>query len=1806
MKVFYAALFLILLHGIAHTQCAGFTLTVSDLQPPSCPNSSDGAITLSVDGAQGVVNYAWSEAGLSSPTIDGLAPGTYSVTATDEGGCQAVEMVVLEAVLVADAGLDITAYCGQDTVRLGSYQEYEVEIVENMFPIRIWNAAGQDVPYQLVPGKVGVGGAPSQPTWDTGFDGVTLVWEPVQGLPGEVVCIPLTGYNFTDIGNLRFEMSFDHPSLIYEGSASYNLANLGPGQFAQLSIDHALVDWGHPFSAGDTLQDGDTLFTICLLINEGETGSSTGPNITYQWTGPNGFSSDELYPLAAEPGAYTLRVTDTSQPDCWAEDEVEVLFVPDSLGVVLRDTLTPCLGQTVVLEPEISGGASPHSYLWSTGDTTQSITVSSSDTPADYALTITSADGCTGLASARVEAENTNPPVVTAPDRSFCPDQPVSLTAAATGGTMPYTFIWNDGFTTTSNNRIVTPTASTTYWVNVVDANGCRNNTAPDTAYLIQQPESQVDLGPDPYLCTPEQVTLFPMVTGPQAVAYEWSDGQAGQIAIVQPAQTSAYYLTITNSSGCFAIDTIVIHIGLQDLDITAPICDDNGTPANPDDDTFTFQATIDGNPGGSWFSNFGVTGSYGQSAIFGPLSISDGEATLTVVDGIDPSCNTSTVVQPPAPCSIPISCNITAEVTNFFCSDNGTPGNPADDSLHAFVAVEGGPGSGWNSNHPNGSGAYNSVAELVFAVADGVASLNVFDQDDPACDTTLVINPADFCGLPCNLEEVVQEIVCNDNGTPADTTDDSFTLEILVTGGPGSGWVEDSSGLSGDYGVPFTFGPYPADHGHVGLIFVDADDPSCFDIFDLYTPVPCIIDCQQNPILLNFDVVFPTCFGAADGEAIAIVEGGADGYTYQWSNGVTTAANTNLPGGAYNLTVTDVLGCQAIGGATIAEPPLLALDLQVTPVSCWGGSDGAIILFITGGTQPYTYFWTGPNGFFSTEFSLTNIPEGLYTVTVTDANGCSITETIEVLVADPIDLAFEIIQQPTCPTSNDGILMADATGGEGPYEYLWATGFIGPTHTGLGPGIYSVTVVDVNGCTGTGAIELEALLIADAGPGQAITCNDTDVVLDGSSSTVGPNILYEWTGPGGFISDQLTVTVSEEGTYLLQVTDSSQPGCTAEDIVEVLLDTVPADARIDVNYVSCDSIILSHPAFTNQTWVWTTPDGGTSTAQELGVTENGQYSLVATNLGNGCSAADSVLINLDPSICATLKGRLVRDTLPDCSPGLNEPGLSNWLMVIQGGGRVYYAVTQAGGYYEQSLPVGDYLVYPLLPNLLWIPCQNNYLVSLQAPGEMAVLDIPVVEAQPCPELSVNFSMPLLRRCWARSLFINYCNDGTAPAEDATVVVTLDDFFTFQSATAPLLSQDGNQYTFGIGDVAVNQCGSFIVYVEVSCDAMVGQSLCAEAKIFPNAPCFPPSPNWSGASLQVSGACEDGEVQFRVENVGAGDMSEPQPCIVIEDGVMLLTAPENLLLNSGESFTYTFPANGATYRIEVEQEPFHPGFSMPVAILEGCGENEQGTFSTGFVNQLGLDDIDPFIDIECREVVGSYDPNDKHGFPRGYGDEHYIYPGADIEYLVQFQNTGNDTAFLVVIRDTLSAFLDITSVHPGAASHAYTWDIDSNNILVFTFDDILLPDSSTNLAGSQGFIEFKIAQKENLPLGTVIENKAAIYFDINEPIITNTAFHTLGYDFIKLVSFTPEANIPELNISVAPNPMGEWALLQLAGWPGGEGLFELFGLQGRRLREQRFTGSAFRLERHGLPAGLYTFRIVDEQGRWGSGRLMIR
>jgi uncharacterized repeat protein (TIGR01451 family) len=346
-------------------------------------------------------------------------------------------------------------------------------------------------------------------------------------------------------------------------------------------------------------------------------------------------------------------------------------------------------------------------------------------------------------------------------------------------------------------------------------------------------------------------------------------------------------------------------------------------------------------------------------------------------------------------------------------------------------------------------------------------------------------------------------------------------------------------------------------------------------------------------------------------------------------------------------------------------------------------------------------------------------------------------------------------------------------------------------------------------------------------------------------------------------------------------------------------------------------------------------------------------------------------------------------------------------------------------------------------------------------------------------------------------------------------------------------------------------------------------------------------------------------VVFKVSNTGLFDMNVYASSIVIEDGVMLMDMPDSVHLDAGAFQDFVFPANGSTYRFETEQVPYHPHLGQPMAVVEGCGENGQGAISTGFVNQFSMNDDDAFFDVECREVVGSYDPNDKHGFPRGYGDEHLIYPGIDLEYLINFQNTGNDTAFLVVIRDTLSEHLDITSVRPGAASHPYTWDIDHDNTLVFTFDNILLPDSTTNLEGSQGFIAFKIAQQADLPLGTIIENSAAIYFDINAPIITNTTIHKLGEDFIKIITASQHELHRDVSIHIVPNPIKQEAQFILSGWPEGERHFELFDHLGRVIMHQTFNGSTFTFRRSTLADGMYYFKIFDSSGVPLSGQLML-
>ncbi|MCB0570275.1 MAG: DUF11 domain-containing protein [Phaeodactylibacter sp.] len=582
-----------------------------------------------------------------------------------------------------------------------------------------------------------------------------------------------------------------------------------------------------------------------------------------------------------------------------------------------------------------------------------------------------------------------------------------------------------------------------------------------------------------------------------------------------------------------------------------------------------------------------------------------------------------------------------------------------------------------------------------------------------------------------------------------------------------------------------------------------------------------------------------------------------------------------------------------------------------------------------------------------------------------------------------------------------------------------------------------------------------------------------------------------------------------------------------------------------------------------------------------------------------------SMLIKTDSlgnSITNVLKGNLYNDANHNCSYDVGEDSLAGWKLVIQGDGPDQYATTDSNGQYSITLDTGTYIITVLPPNALWEPCVPGVAVQLQNFYDTTVVDMAMQPGIDCPLMQVDVSTPFLRRCFENQYTVQYCNEGTTDAVDAAVEVELDPHLSLTSAELPFQNLGNNRYRFEIGTVPYNSCGDLKFTAYLDCDnTVLGQTHCVEAFIFPDTLCQEPAN--STPIVEVEAGCTGDSVYFILRNIGIVDMAMPADYIVIEDDVMYLPRPFNL--DAGDTVRVTEPANGSTYRLEAPQQP-SAGGGLVSATVEGCGLNAMGAFSIGYVNQFPLYSGSSFIDIECRESIGSYDPNDKQALPRGYGSAHFVKPGTAIEYLVRFQNTGTDTAFTVVVRDTLSPWLSPGSVRPGASSHPYTWSLSGEGILTFTFAGIMLPDSSTNEAASHGFIKFMANQRPGNPLDAVIENQAGIYFDYNAPVLTNTVFHTLGENFVQ-ISNTPE--IPEeparLSVRVAPNPASDWATFLVEGMQNTTGDFLLYHSNGALALRHAFQGNQFGLDMSQLPGGVYFFRLEANGKRLGSGKLVV-
>lgn len=563
------------------------------------------------------------------------------------------------------------------------------------------------------------------------------------------------------------------------------------------------------------------------------------------------------------------------------------------------------------------------------------------------------------------------------------------------------------------------------------------------------------------------------------------------------------------------------------------------------------------------------------------------------------------------------------------------------------------------------------------------------------------------------------------------------------------------------------------------------------------------------------------------------------------------------------------------------------------------------------------------------------------------------------------------------------------------------------------------------------------------------------------------------------------------------------------------------------------------------------------------------------------------------------LRGAIYIDDNQNCQYDDGEQTLAGQILQAQGSEN-FYGLSNFEGQYSMLIDSGDFTLR-VLPSSgpYWGVCPDSTNITLVGPNDTIVQDFGLTALVDCPYLEVDLSTPFLRRCFESTYTVRYCNHGTVAAENAFVEITLDPFLDYLSSSIPVASQQDNIYTFDLNEIGVNECAQFQINVMVSCDAELGQTHCTEAHIFPDSLCLPIA--WLGPTITVEADCVGDSIQFLILNNG-GPMDEAQPYIVTEDNIILMQ--DNFQLGSGQEERFSIFANGSTYRLEAAQADGFPqplGDSFSSASVEGCNG-----FSPGFVTLFPEDDGAPFLSIDCQENRGSFDPNDKRAFPAGYNNEHFIARNTDIEYHIRFQNTGTDTAFTVVIRDTLDAHLDITSVRVGASSHSYTFDLYGNGILKFTFDDIMLPDSNINEAASHGFVKFRIAQKPDLPNGTMIKNSAGIYFDFNQPVITNQTWHTVGENFIQVVD-VDDVFGPNVKTIVAPNPFTEETFIRTEGMelPDG-GKLHLFDAQGQLVHTQVFQSTPFKLTAKQLTTGVYVFRLESEGRLISSGKVVVQ
>ena len=1146
----------------------------------------------------------------------------------------------------------------------------------------------------------------------------------------------------------------------------------------------------------------------------------SGGNLPYNiyWNPHTTSQSTSISNLPA--GNHIVNVIDNV--GCVATDTV-VLNEPSPIIIDLTLSNSTCQSCDGSASANITGGnpSAVYNTLWSNGNTGN---ISSNLCSGVYSLQVADNLGCSKDTSFTISDDLTsivaNPTVVS----PTCPNATDgSITISPTGGVGPYNYLWIDnGNTSSSLNNL----SSGIYQVMITDDNGCSETVS----VTLSNNTAVIDVTANilPANCNSNNGSIKVIPNGGSSpYLYNWSNGSASDSIFNLSA--GLYSLTITDNNGCSEDFNFGV-TNFNDLTVSTSSTNVNCHGEN----TGSIAASVAGNTGSiteTWFDNNGATignGATISNLVAGeytylvvdditgcqhyeyitilqsePIAVSlantsnascevscDGEADLVVSGGNLPYTylwnngstannvtnlcvgSNSVLITDASGCNYEQALTIQAENTLSFSSNTVNSTCGACDGIGNLTAIGGSGNETFTWFDGVVSGTHTNLCSGIygFELLDNttgcsiVSSIEVSDAGGPSNQIVNTVNPTCF-GLNDGSASVIAS-----GGTPPysyywvpggqsnnvitnlgaglyhleiiDENNCKLVVPVSISN-PSSPTVEHLS-TDANCGV---------NNGAISIVVYQGagsytyswNGPNGFsstskDIANLEAglyelTISDINGCQYvynytiNSIggfTLDITATNVSCFGLNDGNVISAINGGSGNFSYSWSNGASTANLTNVGAGIYSLTVTDInTNCISSDYVDVFSPDSISVSTPfVVEPNCYGDNNGQASVAVSGGNNVYAVTWVG----IGAGFEQANLGAGNYDITVTDLNGCTTTQSIQISEPDSIQIITDQIIDAYCIDQNDGEIYISVIGGNIPYNYNWidTSGTYNNTTDqdidNLYPGTYVITIIDNNLCTNTDTIILNAenVIIADAGLDSSICIGNCMDIFGSAQGVLG--VTYEWNivdSVNVLSTDSLIPNYCFNDTsnikFVLKVTDQ---GCSDYDTVEIVVHPLPViDAGNDIDDIYGATINLggSPTGPVGSTYNWTpdvnfiNQDDTTIANPDVTVLANETYFVTVTDI-NGCQNSDDINVTLIPDISYSSgfspNNDGVNDTWAieqiDQFPNCNVEIYNRWgTLLFKSTG---YNEQWGGVYNDKVLPIGTYyyvieLNDPLFPD---------------------------------------------------------------------------------------------------------------------------------------------------------------------------------------------------------------------------------------------------------------------------------------------------------------------------------------------------------------------------------------------------------------------------------------------------------------------------------------------------------------------------